>query len=216
MWKPGDLMPTEVKLSERFSVSVGTAKQAILVLAREGMVYRQSGKGTFVSPIDRGESLARFFRFRESDSGQELHPDIQVVDFDVHPCAEEDIARKLNIRTGEKVLTLRRQMFQDGLTICLYTSHLPYALVEGIENLKLSGRALYDILEQDLGIYVVQANESLRAVAADKTSAARLCIQQGAPLIVIERTAYTYQDVVIEWRTIAGRGDKFEYQYQLR
>lgn len=216
MWKPGDLMPTEVELSKRFNVSVGTVKQAILSLAREGLVHRQSGKGTFVSSIDRGQSLSRFFRFRESESGKELHPEIQVIDFEVRPCAEELIARKLNITPNEDVLVLRRQMTQDGSPICLYTSYLPYSLIRGIENVELSGRALYDILEQDLGIYVVRAIESLRAVAADHESAAHLRIQEGAPLIVIERTAYTYQDVVIEWRKIAGRSDKFEYQYQLR
>lgn len=215
-WKPGALMPTEVDLSGQFNVSVGTVKQAILQLARDGLVFRRSGKGTFVNPVDRGQSLSRFFRFRKSDSGKELHPEIQVIDYDLCPCSDERIAQKLNIAIGDQVLVLRRQMVQDGTPICLYISYLPYSRVRGIEGLELSGRALYDVLEQDFGIYVVQANESLRAVAADTESAVHLGLHEGAPLIVIERTAYTYQDVVIEWRTIAGRSDKFEYHYQLR
>ncbi len=215
-WKPGEVMPTEVELSERFGVSVGTVKQAILLLARDGLVHRQSGKGTFVRPIDRGQSLTRFFRFRESDSGRVLHPEIKVIDFELRPCKQEPLAKIFKILPDEQLFVLRRCMIQDGAPICLYTSYLPYSLVPGIEKLELNGKALYDILQQELGIYVVQANESLRALPADPEAAAQLGVQEGEPLIVIQRTAYTFNDVVIERRMIIGRNDKFEYQYQLR
>ena len=216
VWKLGDLLPSELELGERFGVSVGTVKQAILALVREGMLTRQPGKGTFVTQIDRDQSLARFFRFRESVSGNELHPQIRVIDVTIHPCSDEIIARKLGLKQGENILVVRRSMMQEDTPICLYTSYLPYALVKGLESADLSERTLYDILERERGIHIVRAEESLRAVSADSDSAKHLSLSEGVPLIVIERSAYTYKDVVVEWRKIAGRSDKFEYHLQLR
>ncbi|MGQ9491895.1 MAG: GntR family transcriptional regulator, partial [Anaerolineae bacterium] len=42
-------LPSECELSERFQVSRMTAWQALLDLARDGVVYTRMGKGTFVA-----------------------------------------------------------------------------------------------------------------------------------------------------------------------
>src|SRR6478735_3696897 len=69
VWKPGDMLPTESELGEQFGVSAGTVKQAMLSLAREGLIIRQAGKGTFVARMSGRRSFARFFRFRDAPSG---------------------------------------------------------------------------------------------------------------------------------------------------
>ena len=49
MWQPGDLLPTETDLVERFGVSRIIVRQALDMLVQDGLIYRQRGKGTFVS-----------------------------------------------------------------------------------------------------------------------------------------------------------------------
>src|SRR6266446_8799083 len=48
-WKPGDLIPSERELGEKYGISRMTARQAITDLVNEGLFYREQGKGTFVS-----------------------------------------------------------------------------------------------------------------------------------------------------------------------
>ncbi len=48
-WKPGDLIPSERELSETYSISRMTARQAITDLVNEGLFYREQGRGTFVA-----------------------------------------------------------------------------------------------------------------------------------------------------------------------
>ena len=46
--QPGDPLPTELELAKTYNVSRTTARQAVLALVREGLAYRQRGKGSFV------------------------------------------------------------------------------------------------------------------------------------------------------------------------
>ena len=46
---PNALVPSEKELADKFGVSRGTAKQAIMDLVYEGVLYRKQGKGTFTA-----------------------------------------------------------------------------------------------------------------------------------------------------------------------
>lgn len=48
VWKPGEKLPTELDLAERFGVSVGTVRRAMGGLEDEGIISRREGSGTFV------------------------------------------------------------------------------------------------------------------------------------------------------------------------
>src|SRR3954462_4863867 len=48
-WRPGELIPSEMELASRFSVSQGTVRKAIGELAHQNLLVRQQGKGTFVA-----------------------------------------------------------------------------------------------------------------------------------------------------------------------
>ncbi|MGB7137429.1 MAG: GntR family transcriptional regulator, partial [Acidobacteriaceae bacterium] len=48
--KPGNLVPSERELARIHSVSLMTARHALTELARDGIVERRHGAGTFVAP----------------------------------------------------------------------------------------------------------------------------------------------------------------------
>ena len=48
-YRPGDLMPSERELSERYALSRTTVRLALQELERLGLVVRQHGRGTFVA-----------------------------------------------------------------------------------------------------------------------------------------------------------------------
>lgn len=52
-WRPGDPVPSEAALMERFSVSRMTAHRALRELAAEGLVTRTQGSGTRVAQLHR-------------------------------------------------------------------------------------------------------------------------------------------------------------------
>ena len=71
---PGTRLPSERELARIFGVNRTTVGEAIHLLEHRGLVKRQVGRGTFVSPIDSAavaDSLQRFF-FLGSCSFEEL------------------------------------------------------------------------------------------------------------------------------------------------
>jgi GntR family transcriptional regulator len=214
-WKPGQMLPTELELSERFGVSPGTIKQAMLGLVRDGLIVRRSGKGTFVARLDDSRSLAGFFSFREGRTGEELHPAIRVIDLRVLDKAPAEARKHLKLGPRGRVLFARRLLVQDGTPICIYDSFLPYQMVAGLENERLEVDPLYHAIEKRFDIHVVSVEEMLRAEIVAGEEAALLNVPAGSPVIHVERVAFTHNKAVVEWRRTIGRSDHFIYKIKL-
>lgn len=75
-FKPGELIPGEMELCEKFGVSRTTIISALQMLQNDSFIYRKQGKGTFVSKPkfsrDLSSSKTRFFGMMESD--KDIHP----------------------------------------------------------------------------------------------------------------------------------------------
>ena len=56
-WKPGEAIPAERRLSERYGISIGTVRKAIDELVAENILIRQQGRGTFVASHTRDPPL---------------------------------------------------------------------------------------------------------------------------------------------------------------
>ena len=59
--KPGDAIPTEAELAERYGVSVGTVRRALRQLVDQEILYRQPGRGTFLTEHSRERAKQRGF-----------------------------------------------------------------------------------------------------------------------------------------------------------
>jgi GntR family transcriptional regulator len=217
-WKPGELIPSEMDLAARFRVSQGTVRKAIDELAAENLVVRRQGKGTFVATHAEHQVQYRFLRLMP-DSGDlrsEGPAERQIID-----CkrlrAPADIARALALRAGDAVLQLRRVLSFQGTPTILEDVWLPGGPFKGLtaDRLATYGGPMYALFETEFGVRMVRAEENIRALAADAASAELLKVQIGEPLLSVERTAYTYNDVPMELRRGLYRTDTHHYKNEL-
>jgi GntR family transcriptional regulator len=215
VWKAGDQLPTEAELSRQLGVSEGTVRQAILALVKESRLTRRSGKGTFVSRLRFDESFTRFFRFKSKESSGEPVLSVTVRAARIERAPHPDVRRILGVGAGVPLVVLHRIISADDVVVCHYTSHLSAQRFPGLQSLPLDGVGLYDVLESRYGIHVVRASETLQARAARRDDKRILGVPETAPVIAIERIAYTYHDEVVEVRNTVGRSDTFRYEIQL-
>lgn len=210
--KPGDALPTEQALAREFSVSPGTVRQAVMDLVGLGLVYRKQGKGTFVRrPMLEG-SLTNFFR--SPDTGERiLNPPARVLGIEtIRPSA----AIRARLRLGdEKVHRVRRLRLHRDRPVMVQTLHFPVRLFPQIDRVDFAVFQ-YPMFEQAYGIYVLRAEEHLKPGVAGDEDAGRLGIPKHAPVVLVERVAYSRDDVPIEFRQTVGRGDWYVYSFDLR
>jgi GntR family transcriptional regulator len=214
-WKPGEALPSELDLAARFGVSQGTMRKAIDELAGENLLVRRQGKGTFVSTHAEERAQFRFLRLAPDDGpaggAQRRFIGCQRLR------ASADVARALSLRTGDAVLRVQRVLSFGAAPVVFDDLWLPGALFKGLsaERLESYRGPMYQLFEAEFGVHMVRASEKIRAVAADAAAAALLEVPAGAPLLSVERIAFTYGDVPVELRRGLYRTDQHHYRNEL-
>ncbi|MCW7538294.1 GntR family transcriptional regulator [Aquabacterium sp. A7-Y] len=200
-WKPGEAIPSEVELAGRFRVSQGTVRKAIDELAAENLLVRRQGKGTFVATHAEEKIQYRFLRLTPDEGGEISPVERKFID-----CrrlrAPAEVARALELKSGDAALQIRRVLYFKGLPVVLDDIWLHGLLFKGLTAERLSDYRgpMYGLFETEFGVRMIRAEEKLRAVAADATSAGLLNLPEGAPLLSVERLSLTYGDKPVEFR----------------
>ena len=214
-WKPGEAIPSEMVLAARFHVSQGTVRKAIDALASENIVVRRQGKGTFVASHSEPSYQYRFLRMKP-DSGEKVHPHNQFFGME-RGKATPEAARALGLKPGANVVTFKRLMSFGGRPLVLDEIVFEPGRFPGLTLAELEDFAgsVYGFYETVFGVRMIRAEERLRAVAADSVAATHLRVAKGAPLLCVDRIAFTYGDKPVEWRRGLCVTDGFSYFNEL-
>jgi len=198
-WRPGDALPSEAALAERFHASAGTVRKAMDELAAAHVVERRQGAGTFVATHTAPRDAYRFLRLVADDGATGFTREL------LH-CrrarATAETARALHLRTAEPVIEVRRLLLRRGKAVVLDDLWLPERHFRGLtsEVINAYPGTLYALFEERYQVHMVRAEEKLRAVAARAEAGELLGLPDGAPLLSVERVAYTYGDRPVELR----------------
>lgn len=200
-WKPGESIPSEVELAGRFKVSQGTVRKAIDELASDNLLVRRQGKGTFVATHSEEKIQYRFLRLLP-DEGEPARPMERRFLECRRARASAEVARALDLRSGDAAVQIRRTLSHAGRPVVLDDIWLPGNQFKGLTAERLSEYRgpLYSLFETEFGVRMIRAEEKIRAVAADADSAELLQVPAGSPLLSVERRTMTYGDKPVEWR----------------
>ena len=214
-WHPGEAIPSEQELAQRYRVSQGTVRKAIDALAAENILVRRQGKGTFVATHNEETIKRRFLRLTSTEGKRE------VLENRLLDCsrgkAQGEVARMLGLKSGTAVIEIKRLLFFSGRALILDHIVVPAAPFKGLdaERVQSNHGSLYSMYETQFRVRMVRAEERLRAVAADAESARLLGIAPQSPLLRIERVSYTYGDKPMEWRLGLCMTDDHHYRAEL-
>jgi GntR family transcriptional regulator len=199
-WRPGDLIPSEIELASRFSVSQGTVRKAINELADQNFLVRQQGKGTLVASHSEEHSQFPYLR---------ITPDRGVVDelaATLLDCRRLKLdaasARKLDLPAGAGAFLVARILLIGGKKSVYEEIRLPATLFKGLSagTIERHHCMLYSMYESEFDIRILHVAEQIKAAAAQNPAANHLGLDEGQPILTIERVAYTYADRPVELR----------------
>lgn len=210
-WKPGELLPSEMKLAAEYQVSQGTVRKALEEMAAEHLVVRHQGKGTFVSARDTETSI-HFFSVVTRDNRQVSPGSALLFEWKEGPATKRERA-ELRVKEGEQVYRIHRVRPVNGRPALVETLSVAKSRFLGLPELMRSAARMnaYLIMEKEFGILVVRAEEWVDAIRATPEDANLLGIEEGAPMLRVTRIAYALDGSPVECRRIRFTTDKLRY-----
>lgn len=214
-WRPGESIPSEIELAGRFRVSQGTVRKAIDELAADNILVRRQGKGTFVATHAEPQVRHRFLRVI-ADGGEREPVESRLIE-----CrrgkAPVLVGKALGLKAGSATVCVKRLLIFSGRPIIFDEIVLPEPMFKGLNAEKITAykSSYYNLYESQYGVRMIRAEERLKAVFADPETAELLLVKTGAPLLRVDRIAYTYDDRPVEWRRGYCNTDKHCYVNEL-
>jgi GntR family transcriptional regulator len=211
--RPGDVIAPELEIARYHGISRHTVRQAIVELAREGLLRRERGRGTFVTlpPIVRSLGVFYSFAHEMKDRGLEFHT--RVVHRDVRP-ATPVVAARLGIPVDAPVIEMELLRLVEGAPVSLEFSITPRERFPSLLTADLTKLSLYDVMADVHGVAVTLGREELRPVVLDRRQAALLEVEPGSPAFHVDRETLAGAERV-EWRRSLVRGDRYLFRAEL-
>ncbi len=215
--KPGDMLPSELSLSEQLGVSRLVAHRAYRELVTEGLLIRKRAVGTFVSPpLKRDYNVAgSLMSTTESLLKNGLEPSNTLLAQELAPASAE-IARGLGIALGSPVIHLRNLRFASRLPFAIEDTYLPYGRFPDLLEADLKDTSLYAWLEEHCDAHPQEALDLLSVGAASREEARLLGIHKDAPVMRVERRSSDKSGTPVELTCSVFHADRIQFVARMR
>lgn len=206
-YAPGDKLPTEAALAERFGVNRHTVRHGISALVEEGLVRTRRGSGAFVAATPTDYPIGQRVRFHENLIAAGRRPDKRALQVDTRS-ATADEAKALRIAPSDPVCAYHGLSLADGQPIAVFESLFPVGRLADISGaLSKTGSVTEALRLAGVSDYT-RASTRLTAVRATATHALHLQVSEGDPLLKSSNVDVDGSGVPVEFGRTWFAGDR--------
>lgn len=213
--KPGEQLPGERELSEQFSISRMTVRQALQYLVREEALTARQGLGTFVAEPKLTHDPLHVLGFTEEMMRHGAAASSRVIEQAV-VTPSPGVAAQLALSDDELTTRIVRLRLSDGVPMLLETVHMPTRRFAGLERTNLSKQSLYQLMHDRYGIRPAGTHHTIEAVPANDFESELFGIEASHPMILVQGVTYDDDDQPVECFKAVYRGDRFKIQLNSR
>lgn len=208
VYKPGELLPTEKELIERYEISRVTVRKAMDMLLNEGIIAKRRGYGSFVQNRKLGQTLNKVLHFSNEMEKQGYKSSSKML-INEKVYANKTIAEALSIPEGTPLIHVNRLRFANDEPMCIESAFLVYDMCPSVLEHNFSEMSLRNFLYEKYNIIWKRAYQKIFAINSNSRISKDLNIKDGDPIIYIERISYTQNDKPGEYLQSYYRGDCF-------
>jgi len=213
-YPPLSRMPSEAELGKAHGVSRITVRQALGDLQKEGLIFKIHGKGTFVARPKAFQNVSTLQGLAESMGERGYEVINRLRSFRFVP-ADAQVAARLQVAEGDSVAQIKRARLVNRELVSLEVTYLPEAVGRRLEKADLVSRDIFLILENDCGLPLGHADLAIDAILADAELAAALEVEEGSPVMRIERLTHGADGQPLDYEHLYYRGDAFQYRLRI-
>ncbi|MEU1276328.1 GntR family transcriptional regulator [Streptomyces sp. NPDC005799] len=204
--QPHDPLPSETELCAEFGVSRMTARAAVQKLVTEGLVYRVSGRGTFVAEPPTHRRAESLVNFSEEMRRKGRKASSQLISATIRLATDKEINRLLLKKSAQAVEIVRVRL-ADNVPTVLERAVFPGEMAD-LVRVDFSVASMHEAIVS-LGRVPTRGHSSIRADVADETEARRLGVAPGSALLVETRLILDQDGRPLEWAESRYVGDRY-------
>ncbi|MBO9131474.1 GntR family transcriptional regulator [Bacillus sp. 165] len=208
-----DKIPSERDLMDRFSVSRTTVREAISHLVQEGVLEKVHGKGTFISqtpPVH--EWLDSLNSLTDTVKRMGMRPGSKLLN--------SGIASEVNyiseLLNTETVYTIERLRTADSAPIAIERHFYAKEIGLQLANYNLETTTIYDLLENNLGIDLIEAEQFISCKEVSAEDALHLDVPAGSSVLSLERLITDAKRKPIEYYISYFRPDMYVFRIKTK
>jgi GntR family transcriptional regulator len=213
--KPGLMLPSEWELTEIYSVSRLTVRQALKELESEGYIKRKPGIGTFFSAPTSTNIYPSRLGFTQKILNLGKTPSSKLISL-ARIAGTTEINQKLDLPEGNQVIEIIRVRYADEEPIMVETAYLSAQSFPDLSEDSLGGQSLYGYLAESHNILISSVEQELHPVLLSKQQADWLHSETGAPAMHSEVVAFSKELQPIEFSISIISGEKCRFYFHFR
>jgi GntR family transcriptional regulator len=215
---PGSRIPSEPELIAQYGVSRTTVREAVGRLVQEGLLIRESGRGTFVAaaaPRQVEQQLGTLTGFAEDVELLGMRPGARVLAAGLVTLSAE-AAGRLGLQAGAQAYRLTRVRLADDAPLSLETVTFPFDIGTLVAQEDPETVRPYALLERRYGVLLHEADQTIKGRPATPEETALLGMQPPATVLELERVTFDVRGRAVEHALGIYRADRYSHRIRLR
>jgi GntR family transcriptional regulator len=207
---PNTILPTEQQLARRFEVSRLTLRRALGVLERSGLVSRQRGRGTIVSPPKVSRLLAPLYTLEDDLRRQGLKLETRVLRYEPATEAPAPVRERLQLRQRQRVAVVELLRLVDGQVIAHDRAWVPTPLAARFRPEEV-GDPLLEVLRDRARVRLGRMEWEIEILPSTPEVARALGITSGVLVVASRATAYSSEGAPVSRSERCYRIDRVKF-----
>lgn len=209
-FNPGQKIPSERALSERFGIARMTLRHEIEEFILEGKLERRPGSGTYV--LNQCYSLsARCRSFSSEMKSRGLDPRNKVIASRIIS-ADRISASKLRVPLNSKILKFSRLRLGNEIPMAYQTSAIPLTYITKVSDEELAD-SLEDLLLNKFGICIITSQTEISGGFVDQKLSKLLEIGTSTPCLIKETTDMDQRSRNVIWSRTWYNAERFKIKF---
>ncbi|GAA0447325.1 GntR family transcriptional regulator [Lentibacillus halophilus] len=204
-------IPSERSFMEDYNVSRSTVREAISTLVREGVLEKRHGTGTFVSLKPIHEWLGNLSSTTETIKQMGMEPGATLITY-YKMVPSPDIQEQTGF---EEAYFIKRVRYADDIPIGVECHYYPVSIGEALVQYDLNDTTLYEIEEQELGIWFAEASQIIGTAAITEADSIYLNVPAHTNVLHAKRIIKDLEGHIIELENAYYRSDMYNFKINL-
>lgn len=210
--KPGEPLPSEQAMMKAYNVSRFVVRQTLNNLARQGLIYTEHGRGSFVSHHRIDKPLEVLTSYQESMKKYNIPVELKI-NFKNIVVPPPEVAKELELSQNEEVFLLERIAYIQDEPVNILLSYISLKQIDRKIINQFNKGSLYAFLQSECKITLYYSRSFIEVAYADKYESDLLNLPRNAVLLQILSQVYDRNKQPVEYTRIVYPASRFRFRF---